>query len=204
MHSTEQKDNGSWKERPRTNLSYTAVQLYLGTIKIDCTGTMSRLGEAYSDRVEERAKARSLREEKRTARLLNSKLRTIGVDAAFLEQQVEEKRRLSLLEREAKAEEAAYEARLIQHLEDAEAAEVEEKAKVVEDVKQTLLNQMAVFHEKNQSTKSIDPVDLESCGPASAQIFTGDDVGSAGIQRTKLQQEQVRVSYHIIVDRMYM
>mmetsp|Transcript_8675 Transcript_8675/g.18655 ORF Transcript_8675/g.18655 Transcript_8675/m.18655 type:complete len:370 (+) Transcript_8675:2830-3939(+) len=151
---------------------------------------MARLSEAYDERVEERARARRRRDEERMARLLNSKLRTIGVDVDFLEQQVEQKRRETFLEKEAKAEEAAYQARLIRHLEETEAAELEAKAKETGDVKATLLKQMAV--PKNDSTKMIDQVDFESCGPASAQAFAGDEFDGADKRRTKMQQEQMK------------
>ena len=177
----------------RTNKRRKRYAAYLAepfTRQWHSQSTMARLSEAYDERVEERAKARRRRDEERTARLMNSKLRTIGVDVAFLEQQVEQKRRETVLEKEAKAEEAAYEARLIRHLEETEAAELEAKAKEIEDVKETLLKQMAA--PKNESTRMVDHFDFESsCGPASAQTFAGDEFDGADKRRTKMQQEQV-------------
>lgn len=137
---------------------------------------------------EERAKARRIRDEERVSRFYNSKLRTIGVDAAFLDQQIKERRNMEKVAREEEAEDAAYQASLIQHLEEAEAAEQSAKDREIQDVKRTLLQQMAT--KNNAADRMGDPLVLDASGPSSAQCFGGED--EANKERTKLQQEQVR------------
>jgi hypothetical protein len=107
-----------------------------------------------------------------------------------LDQQVEEKRRLELAEREQQLAEADNLRQLVQCLDSCEAAAQEAKQRSLHELRQSLDEQTK--QPKNNAICGKDgPLDLEHCGPASLQRFSGED--QAFSQRKKAQQEQVKL-----------
>ena len=140
------------------------------------------------DEQEQRALRKRQQDAERTSRLLNAKLRTIGVDAASLEVQLKEKEAAALALKQLESEEAEYQNQLLAQLEEAETAELEAKLREKQEVEQTLLEQMQL--EKNNAPMISEAPELEKCGASSAQCFSGEDTSSK--ERTKMQQEQIK------------
>jgi len=140
---------------------------------------------------ERRVQALAERNEKRKARFLDARHRTIGIDKDSLDQQVEEKRRQHILIQEEKQREAEWNSLLILQLTDAERKAQEIQERKSNEVKATLLQQQS--EEKNNAIKRGGPIDVNLCGPSSLQRFSGEDEELA--QRKKNQQEQVKNWY---------
>jgi hypothetical protein len=126
--------------------------------------------EDESQRCERRVQALAERNEKRKARFLDARNRTIGIDKDSLDQQVEEKRRQQILIQEEKQREAEWNSLLILQLTDAECKAQEIQERKANEVKATLLQQQSV--EKNNAIKRGGPIDVNLCGPSSLQRFT--------------------------------
>jgi len=137
---------------------------------------------------EERALRKRQQDAERTSRLLNAKLRTIGVDVASLQQQLREKKAVALALKQFESEEAEYQEQLLAQLEEAEMAGLEAKLKENQEVQQTLLEQMQ--WDKNNAPTISEPPELDKCGASSAQCFSGEDGNST--ERTKMQQAQIK------------
>lgn len=137
---------------------------------------------------EQRAVRKRQQDAERTRALLNSKLRTIGIDVESLEKQVEEKEAQRLEFQQLEAQEAKYREQLLAHMEEEETAELEARLKENQEVQRTLLEQMQ--WDKNNAPTISEPPELELCGASSAQCFGGEDADSKA--RTKIQQEQIK------------
>lgn len=134
-----------------------------------------------------RAQSMRLCSQERVARFLNSKQRTIGIDKDYLDQQVVEKNRLLLEEKRKKSEEAQYQVELLEHLDKLEFIETESKIRKNLEFKHSILEQMNLA--KNDALQNGGPLNIDHCGPASLQVFSGED--SKFDDRVKVQKQQV-------------
>jgi len=140
------------------------------------------------DSDEQRARARQRRNDERAARFMMSKSRTIGIDKASLDRQLQEKNKKMLKERCDSIIEDEYQSNFTRFWEESELAEQRRKATQAEEVRQTILQQMKL--PKNNALSRGDPLDFTSCGVSSAQCFAGED--SRNVERTKKQKEQIK------------
>ncbi|KAM3912282.1 RIB43A-like with coiled-coils protein 1 [Leptodactylus fuscus] len=140
------------------------------------------------------------REQQRQSRIFNAKFRTIGVDVAALEQQVEERR---TMERSEKVREEVFDADREQY--DKIALMLEQKEqKLARDLEQAVLNYRAQ-NQKPETRREFDLYDPDllkkdrparisdddpRCGPASLQKFVGEDLNEK--KRKELQIEMAK------------
>ena len=161
------------------------------------------------------------RYEQYTARFLNAKQRTIGIDKEYLDKQVEEKKQQQIREKEEGLQEgislnlicwllynwkikcssfdyiriyrfcslvlAEFQAQVCNYLEEKENLASEMQKKQIQDMKETLQEQMKM--PKNNALKSCPP-DLNICGPSAVQTFEGED--PEFMDRKKTHQKLVR------------
>lgn len=142
-------------------------------------------------RDQRRVQALAERNEKRTARFLDARNRTVGIDKASLDKQVEEKFQQQILAKKQKQCEAEANSLLVLHLTNAARKAQEIQQRKTNEVNATLRQQLNV--EKNNAIQRGGPVDVDCCGPSSMQLFTGEDEELA--LRKKNQQEQVKTWY---------
>jgi hypothetical protein len=160
------------------------------TFHFECPGRMLAQ-EDEIQRDQRRVQALAERNEKRTARFLDARNRTIGIDKASLDKQVEEKFQQQILAKKQKQCEVEANSLLVLHLTNAARKAQEIQQRKTNEVNATLLQQLNV--EKNNAIQRGEPVDVDCCGPSSMQLFTGEDEELA--LRKKNQQEQVKTWY---------
>merc|ERR1719335_1586926 len=140
-----------------------------------------------------------MEEAERRHRIFDAKRRTIGIDKATLDAQVEEKKMMEEVEKERNAnfdQQAAYFNNVIKM------QELEARQKRQELERQFKTYSMLHNNKAERSNADIEnpPVShaplsagAEPCGPASAQIFAGEDMGREA--RIKAQKLQLRDWY---------
>ncbi|XP_063792643.1 RIB43A-like with coiled-coils protein 1 isoform X2 [Pseudophryne corroboree] len=137
------------------------------------------------------------KEQQRQSRIFNAKYRTIGVDVATLERQVEERK---TLERTEKARDEAFDADRQQY--DKIALMLEQRElEVARDLTRAVQN-FSEQHQQPEDRREFDLYDPDAlkkdrparvsdddprCGPASLQMFAGEDLSEK--ERKKLQTE---------------
>ena len=157
-----------------------------------------------------KVEAMRARARERTQRFMNSRLRTMGVDKNYLDQQVKEKQ-ISKINKKLEEQQdgncyalfhypefaslfvfvyiiAVQIAQQIALLESEEQKNMEKKAKDLKELRNTLDNQSS--QPKNNALANNGVVDLESCGAASVQVFEGED--KTFNSRKKFKQNQLR------------
>lgn len=151
-------------------------------------------------RRKDQAKQKGMRDraEERTSRFMNAHERTIGVNKAALDEQVREKNKKNLEEKQTNIDEGNYIEQLCAFQELEELRVRDDSKKELEDVKQTLLKQMKL--PKNNAIRKDGPIDITSCGVASAQHFSGEDPQFD--ERKKLQQKQLQEWCKIQMEEM--
>lgn len=149
---------------------------------------MVKLQDNQLEKEEGRALAMRQRFQERTERFLNAKQRTIGIDKEFLDQQVEERNRLMMLEKEDGIQEAIHQEEVLEYLEEQERSKEEAALRERQEVNETLSRQ--ALQPKNNALGKGDPLDLDHCGPSSLQCFYGED--REHNDRKKDQQRQLR------------
>ncbi|KAL7438156.1 hypothetical protein ACHAXM_008044, partial [Skeletonema potamos] len=110
-----------------------------------------------------------------------------GIDTSGLDKQIEEKRLRDAQIVQQEKQEAEYMLEFSRRLEDYEAAAKFKKNQKLQDIIQTLEEQ--VRQPKNNALAD-GQVELEKCGPSSIQIFEGEDNGHT--ERKKNQQQQLK------------
>ncbi|KAL7473600.1 hypothetical protein ACHAXS_014076 [Conticribra weissflogii] len=135
-----------------------------------------------------RLEALRQREEERAKRFMNAKRRSIGVDKDELDRQIEEKKLSEIAARQEKLRDAERVKALVQGMNEHEAEMKEERMRSLQDLRTTLDEQ--VKQPKNNALAKDDPLDLEACGPASLQRFSGEDTSHD--DRKKNQQDQFK------------
>mmetsp|Transcript_22303 Transcript_22303/g.46892 ORF Transcript_22303/g.46892 Transcript_22303/m.46892 type:complete len:354 (-) Transcript_22303:166-1227(-) len=135
-----------------------------------------------------RLEALRQREEDRAKRFMNPRRRSIGVDKDELDMQVEEKRLREIAAGQEKLRDAEHVKALVQGMNEHEERMKEERMRSLQDLRKTLDEQ--VKQPKNNALAKDDPLDLEACGPASLQRFSGED--NLHNDRKKIQQDQVK------------
>ncbi|KAL9181068.1 hypothetical protein ACHAXT_009873 [Thalassiosira profunda] len=149
---------------------------------------MVLLQEHRANQEQARLDALRQRDSERAQRFMNAKSRSIGIDKGALDRQLEEKERFRRAEEAEKRADAENLKALVRCLDSCEAAAQEEKRRSLAEVKRTLDEQRKL--PRNNALKD-GHVDLEGCGPASLQRFSGED--HAHEARKKAQQEQVKL-----------
>ncbi|GMH83318.1 hypothetical protein TrST_g4341 [Triparma strigata] len=149
---------------------------------------MVMLKQNSLDKEEARIAAMRARAEARTQRFLNARTRTMGVDKAGLDAQVEEKRQAKEALRQANMDQAAYDQQILRMLEENEAQARAEKMAALNALREDLLQKAS--EPKNDLPKIGDSVNAEECGTGAAQYFAGEDKSKDS--RRRLQQAQMR------------
>ncbi|GMI11063.1 hypothetical protein TrLO_g10695 [Triparma laevis f. longispina] len=149
---------------------------------------MVMLKQNSLDKEEARIAAMRARAEARTQRFLNARTRTMGVDKAGLDAQVEEKRRATEARKQADMDQAAYDQQILRMLEENEAQSRAEKMAALHALRDDLLQKAS--EPKNQCPKIGESYDAEDCGTGAAQYFAGEDKNA--FSRRRLQQTQMK------------
>jgi len=138
--------------------------------------------------LDRRAKAMAERNAERLPRFLDSKARTIGVDAEALAEQLEEKRLINLNEELRRKDEAEAQEILLMNLRKLEFEIQGKKRAKEEEIQATLAEQIS---RKQNSTNSTErSLDSDSCGPSALQKFEGEDPHKK--QREEEKRNQVK------------
>jgi len=138
--------------------------------------------------LDRRAKAMAERNAERLPRFLDSKARTIGVDAEALAEQLEEKRLINLNEELRRKDEAEAQEILLMNLRKLEFEIQGKKRAKEEEIQATLAQQIS---RKQNSTNSTErSLDSDSCGPSALQKFEGEDPHKK--QREEEKRNQVK------------
>lgn len=128
------------------------------------------------------------RAQARTQRFLNARERTLGVDKAALDRQVEEKRLAKLAEKQANADQFAYDQQVLRILESNEAESRAAKMAEMNALREDLLAQAQ--EPKNTCEKMGTPINPDDCSFAAGQRFAGEDQSKD--VRIRQQQAQMR------------
>ena len=134
-----------------------------------------------------RIRARRERDEERRHRFLNARTRIMGLDAAALDEQVQEMRRSR---EDAKESDRLEKLRMIQISNMLEQAHEEEKnmrRQQLDELKQSWESEIEA-----KRARAPEPyvLDLEQCGPASAQNFGNDE--EKDDRKSRIQKEEMR------------
>mmetsp|Transcript_15941 Transcript_15941/g.31722 ORF Transcript_15941/g.31722 Transcript_15941/m.31722 type:complete len:367 (-) Transcript_15941:87-1187(-) len=149
---------------------------------------MVMLKQDSLDKEQARIAAMRARAEARTQRFMNARVRTMGVDKAGLDAQVEAKRLAKEAEKKADMDQASYDQQVARVLEEQEEQARLERAAQMEALKSDLSYQCTL--PKNQTPKLGDKIEAESCSIGAAQNFAGED--KTREERRRLQQAQMR------------
>ncbi|XP_056394665.1 RIB43A-like with coiled-coils protein 2 isoform X2 [Hyla sarda] len=140
------------------------------------------------------------REQQRQSQIFNAKARTIGVDVAVLEKQVEERR---MMERTEKAREEAFDADREQY--DKVALMLEEREQQMSHDLDRAVQNYRQQHQKPETRREYDLYDPDAlkkdrparvsdhdprCGPATLQMFAGEDLNEK--KRRELQTDMTK------------
>ena len=132
------------------------------------------------------------RAQARTARFLNARERTLGVDKKELDRQVEEKRLAKVAEKQAAMDQFAYDQQVLRILENNEAESRAAKMAEMNALREDLLAQAQ--RPKNTCEKMGTPIEPEECSTAAGQYFAGEDQAKG--ERIRQQQAQMRQWTH--------
>jgi len=146
---------------------------------------------AEIDKYQQRVQSLAEQNLKRTACFLDARNRTIGIDKASLDKQIEEKRQQQALEKKQEQIEANANQALVQYLDYAARKTKEAQQFQIDQVNATLHQQLSA--PKNNAMLRGDPIDVNHCGTAWLQRFSGEDCEFSA--RKKRQQEQERNWY---------
>eukprot|EP00903_Cladosiphon_okamuranus_P013743 g12794.t1 len=140
----------------------------------------------------ERIQVKRARDVARTARYLDARLRTIGLDTDALDAQIREQRIRKDKERMALKEEFERNENVYKHVAMQEAEERRLRDEELERMRLQWLEQMKFKDEKERREKDLlhAELDLNKCGLAAAQTMAGEDPGK--LARTAQQQAQMR------------
>jgi len=141
--------------------------------------------------MEKEAKKIALTRDRNKARLekfMNARERTIGIDMDGLSKQIEGKKRLKELEKNLDNFAMSQQIKIANILEAREMDQRRLRAKENEG----LLKEWALHAEarKNRNVRDLTPIELDNCGPASLQCFSGEDFDKE--ERVRLQQIQMK------------
>jgi len=140
------------------------------------------------DKERARIEAMRARAQARTARFMDSRLRTMGIDKEYLDRQIYEKQETMRLEREADMQEAESIRQTVASMEQQENVKNAAKARELQELRATLDEQAQL--PKNNALASNGEIDLTRCGASSVQVFSGEDNGYN--DRRKAQQEELK------------
>ncbi|CAM9875541.1 unnamed protein product [Ectocarpus sp. 6 AP-2014] len=128
----------------------------------------------------------------RTARYLDARLRTIGLDTDALDQQMREQRDRKERERMASKEEFDRNENVYKHVAAQEAEERRLRDQELERMRLQWLEQMKFKYDKEQREKDMihAGVDFDKCGLSAVQTMGGEDPDR--LNRTAQQQAQMR------------
>ncbi|CAM9724661.1 unnamed protein product, partial [Scytosiphon promiscuus] len=140
----------------------------------------------------ERIEGKRARNVARTARYLDARLRTIGLDTDALDQQMREQRAREERERMALKEELDRNDNVYKHVAIQEADERRLRDEELERMRLQWIEQMQFKQEKEQREKEMlhAGVDFDKCGPSAVQRMSGEDPDK--LSRTAQQRAQMR------------
>ena len=128
------------------------------------------------------------RAQSRTERFLNARQRTMGVDKAGLDRQLEEKRLARLAEKQANADQFAYDQQVLRILESNEAESRAAKMAEMNLLREDLLAKAK--EPKNSCPRGGTPINPDDCSSSAGQCFAGED--QRRDVRIRQQQAQMR------------
>jgi hypothetical protein len=134
-----------------------------------------------------RIRARRERDEERRHRFLNARTRIMGLDAAALDEQVQEMRRSR---EDAKESDRLEKLRMIQISNMLEQAHEEEKNMRRQQLEELKKSWESEIEAKRARAPEPYMLDLEQCGPASAQNFGNDE--EKDDRKSRIQKEEMR------------
>ena len=134
-----------------------------------------------------RIRARRERDEERRQRFLNARTRIMGVDAAALDEQVQEMRRGR---NDAKESDRLEKVRMMQISNMLEQANEEEKYMRRQQLEELKKSWESDIDAKRSRAPEPYILDLEQCGPASAQNFGNEEEKRE--EKARIQKEEMR------------
>jgi len=143
------------------------------------------------EKEENRLNMKRAQNKARLQRFLDARTRTIGVDVAALNAQMEQRKKIKDLEKEADRIEAQRTAEIVKILEAQEHADRMSKKEAIDTFKLQWEQQLEERAAKKAAEKAdIEPMDRDKCGLASLQCMSGED--DIALERKKLQQTQMK------------
>jgi len=143
------------------------------------------------EKEENRLNMKRAQNKARLQRFLDARTRTIGVDVAALNAQMEQRKKMKELEKEADRLEAQRNAEIVRILEAQEHEDRLSKKEAIDTFKTQWEQQIKEREAKKMAQKAdTSSFDIDKCGLASLQKMSGED--EVALERKKLQQQQMK------------